>query len=470
VLRETIAVLPAEGVFLRRKADLAGYGPAAAEVSCFRGRFRPWKRYDWHIMAYSDSVEFLASLQSKGIHLDLGPVTRLLQRLGNPHERYPALLVAGTNGKGSVAAMISSILQEAGYTVGLYTSPHMTDFRERIQVNSRMIPPEELDDLIGRMKDEIREDITYFECATALAFLYFECRSVDIAVLEVGMGGRLDATNVVTPFVSVITNVSLEHTAYLGRSLAAIAEEKAGIIKSCGVCVTGATQPVVRAVIEKRCNERKARLYRKGKDIRVRPTGRGLFSYYGINKHFHNLSLALRGKHQIENAALSLGTVEVLSEKDFAIHDDAVAAGLKGVRWEGRLEVLNRNPLILVDGAHNPAAAVALSRFLSGDFSYERLILLFAALNDKNYRAMLQVLVPLADAVIVTKPDAERAVDPRDLADAVRPYTDQVWCVDDVQAAFERAMTLAGDGDAICVTGSFYLVGAIKRIMSQEVP
>ncbi len=415
-------------------------------------------------MANLNPLEFLFQLESKGINLDLGPVARLLQRLDNPHKKYPTVHIGGSNGKGSVAAMISSMLHEAGFTVGLYTSPHISDFRERIRVNTLMISSEELCEFIELIRNEITEDITYFEFATVLAFLYFERCKVDIAVLEVGMGGRLDATNVVVPHVSVITNVSLEHTAYLGRSLKSIAGEKGGIVKREGVCVTAAKQRIVRSVLEKICGELNARLYRAGRDMRLRKSGHDTFSYYGIYNDYHNLSVALVGNHQKENAVLALGAVDVLTEKGFTINTDAVAKGLKNVRWEGRLEVLRKKPLLLTDGAHNPAGAAALSRSLTTDFSYEKLILIFGVLKDKDYRAMLRILAQLADVVIVTKPDSERALDPQVLTAPARRYTDRLWCIENVRDALDKAFSLAGDDDVICVTGSLYLVGAAKRL------
>lgn len=417
-------------------------------------------------MTNLDPLEFFLKLQSKGINLNLGPVTRLLRRLGNPHKKYSTVHVGGSNGKGSVAAMTESMLREGGYVTGLYTSPHISDFRERIRVNGLMISQEELYDFIERIRTEMTEDITYFEFATVMAFLYFERRKVDIAVLEVGMGGRLDATNVVSPDVSIITNISLEHTAYLGKSLQAIAGEKGGIIKREGICLTAVKQPIVRLVLEKICHELNARLYRLGRDMRLRNSGYGSFSYYGIFNDYHKLSIPLVGDHQKENASLALGAIDILNEQGFVVKADAVTRGLKNVRWEGRLEVLCKKPLLVTDGAHNYAGATALSRSLASDFSYKKLILIFGVLNDKNYNAMLRILARQANAVIVTKPDSERAVDPHILIKTARRYTDTLWCMDNIRDALDRAFSLAGDDDLICVTGSLYLVGALKQLFS----
>ena len=415
-------------------------------------------------MTNPNPLAFFLNLQSKGINLDLGPVTRLLRRIGNPHKKYPTIHIGGSNGKGSVAAMTSSMLLEAGLTVGLYTSPHIIDFRERIRVDTLMISQEELCDIIERMRREITEDITYFEFATALAFCYFERRKVDIAVLEVGMGGRLDATNVVVPQVSVVTNVSLEHTAYLGKSLQAIAGEKGGIIKRNGICLTAARQRIVRSVLEKICRGLNASLYCTGRDIRLRRSGHDTFSYYGIFNDYRNLSVSLAGKYQKDNALLALGVLDILTGKGFTISPDAISRGLKNVRCDGRLEVLGRKPLLVIDGAHNPAGAAALSQSLVTDFSYDKMILVVGVLRDKDYRAMLRSLARPAAMIIVTKPDSERALDPQVLSEAARRYTDAVWCIEDVRGALDKALSLAKDKDMICVTGSFYLVGAVKKI------
>ena len=291
-----------------------------------------------------DPLEYLSQLKSKGINLDLGPISRLLQRLDNPQTQYKTILVGGSNGKGSVAATISSILHGAGVNVGLYTSPHLIDFTERIRVNNQMIKEEELSELIDEVREVIKEDITYFEFATALSFLYFYRRHVDIAVLEVGMGGRLDATNVVIPESSIITNICMEHQKYLGKNLSVIAREKGGIIKKGGVCITAARQNKVLNVLGDLSRQKHSRLYRVGREIRMRKSKDGSFSYYGIFKKYKNLEISLIGKHQIENTALALGAIEILENRGLNIEGGIVKRGLKDVRWEGRLKYLMKIP------------------------------------------------------------------------------------------------------------------------------
>ncbi len=425
-------------------------------------------------MASQNPLEYLSGLRDKGIHLSLVPVSQLLDRLNNPQEKYKTVLVSGTNGKGSIAAMISSILLEGGVKVGLYTSPHLINVNERIKINDCMITMEELSYLIEKVRGEIEGDITYFEFITALAFLHFFRNSVDVAVLEVGMGGRLDATNVVIPEVSVISNVSLEHVKYLGSNLGAVAWEKGGIIKNGGICITGAKEKRVLKVLENICSEREARLYRLGKDVKARAVKTlrleeaytpelNTFSYKGIKKDYRNLVCPLIGRHQIENAAVALGTIELLADKGFGVDDSAVMRGLRNVRWEGRLEVLRNSPMLVVDGAHNPAGASALFRALRDKFSYRKLILLFGVLGDKDYRRMLKKLAPLADKLILTEPKDKRSLHLMDILPVAKRYINSVEIIEDSGRALSRAFALAEKDDLICVTGSLFLVGEIKK-------
>ena len=400
--------------------------------------------------------------------MGLGPVSRLLDRLNNPHEKYRAVLVGGTNGKGSIAAMISSVLSEGGIKVGLYTSPHLVDVRERVRVNDRMISVGELSELTHEVREQVKEDVTYFEFITALAFLHF-CRSnIDVAVLEVGMGGRLDATNLVVSDVSVISNIFLEHREYLGNNLGAIAQEKGGIIKNGGVCITAAKQKSVLEVLDNICRARRVRLHHVGKEIKFRTTKKGTFSYKGIEKNYSNLVCPLIGRHQMENAAVALGTIELLMASGFDIDDGDVTRGLKNVKWEGRLEVLCKSPMLVVDGAHNPAGASVLCRAFRENFFYRKLVLIFGVLGDKDYRIMLKKLAPFADRLILTSPKEKRALHPGDMLPVAKTYTNSIEVIGDSGKALSRAFALAGKDDLICVTGSLYLVGEIKKLWNQK--
>ncbi len=417
-----------------------------------------------------NALEYLAGLNSTVIRLGLRPVSRLLGRLGNPHKKYPAIHIGGTNGKGSIAAITASILVHAGLRVGLYTSPHLIDLRERIRVNGAMISPEDLQSCLEDVRAHLEgEEVTYFEFLTAAAFLYFRREQVDVAVLEVGLGGRLDATNVVRPAASVISNVSLEHRAYLGNSLEEIAREKAGIIKAGIPCITAAKQKQVIEVLSRVCRDKGAPFYRIGRDIKVRKNRNGTFSYQGISRHYRNLSCPLRGRHQRENAAAAIAAVEVFAGKRFPVSDRAVREGIAGARWEGRLEILQRSPLLLVDGGHNPAGISVLRRALKEEFSYRRLIVVFGVLEDKDYTSMLNMLLPLADSFIITRPVTSRAVSPEKLLPLTGSYRRRVRVVEKSGEAVRYALNQAGKDDLVCVTGSLYLIGEVKQAFASRV-
>lgn len=416
-------------------------------------------------MTREEHLAYLNHLDITAIHLGLDPIRRLLAHLNHPERGFAAVLIAGTNGKGSIAAMTASMLVAGGLSVGLYTSPHLTDVRERIRVNGSLISPGALAERIGEVRDALGdgERISYFEFLTALAFLHFQREAVDVAVIEVGLGGRLDATNVVVPVVSVISNISLEHRDYLGKTLADIAREKGGIIKDGGLCLTACRQKPVIRVLEDICRSRNATLLRLGRDMRVRSGRAGRFSYYGMDRTLRNLPCLLRGRHQIENAALAVGAVEVLGRGTFSITDETVRRGMGDTAWEGRMEILAHHPTILVDGAHNPAGASVLCRALKEEFTFRRLIIIFGVLRDKDYRAMLARLLPLAATLVLTKPATPRAVPPECLLSVTASFRGDILITETVAEALQRAVAVAGPGDMICATGSLYVVGQVKQ-------
>lgn len=418
-----------------------------------------------HRSPVTDPLVFLDSLKGRGIRPGLGPVKRLLERLGNPQGLYQCILVGGTNGKGSISATLAAVLQAAGYRVGLYTSPHLVDFRERIRVNGAMIPEEALRGLIRRVSRKDLEGVTYFEFATALAFVHFARCRVGVAVLEVGMGGRLDATNVVRPELSIISNIAMDHSEYLGRRLEDIAREKAGIIRRGGVCITAARQAPVLSVLDRVCRGKRARLLRVGREIRIRANAGGSFNFRGPAFELANLSLALKGPHQRENTACALGALGILRERGFTIRDEAVRSALSAVCWEGRLEIVAERPTILLDGAHNPAGAAALGKAL-GEFKYRRLILVIGILADKDYRGMIRRLAPLAHRLIMTRSPDDRALAPNVLAAEARRWNPRVEVLGNPREAVKRARAVAQAEDLICVAGSLYLVGAVRPLFS----
>lgn len=411
--------------------------------------------------------DYLASLNIDVMHFGLEAITELMARFGNPQNSYPTILIGGTNGKGSTAAMAASVLREAGFKTGLYTSPHLVDVRERIVINGKKISQRKFGCLLQEIKSRASAPLTYFEVITAAALIHFEQEQVDIAFMEVGLGGRLDATNVCRPLISVITNIGLEHTAYLGDTLEAIAGEKAGIIKPGGVCITGATQKKVISALASVCRQQKSRFYRQDIDFRMIRRANGLSDYLGMNRNLYDLDISLPGRHQLANAALALALVEMLEQSGFHVKDDAVLAGLKKTRWPARMEIICQKPVFLLDGAHNPAGMRVLSSALRNDFAQRRLILIFAVLADKDYRRMLQRIAPLADRIFLPPLKTKRAVAPQVLAAFIESLGYPALMPENVTVSVMQALQCAVKDDLICACGSLYLAGEVKQIFSE---
>ncbi len=424
------------------------------------------------ISSYQETIDYLYGLQKHGVKLALANSVALMEIMGNPHARFRAIHVAGTNGKGSTSAFIAGVLQAAGYRVGLYTSPHLISFTERIRINGAPIDGARVVELAQRVRERYRRladdgsatlNPTFFEVTTAMAFTYFAEEGIDIAVVEVGMGGRLDSTNVITPLVSVITTIDLEHMEYLGTTLEQIAGEKAGIIKPGVPVVTGAVQPEAVAVIERTADEQGARVFRLDHDFAAenRSAEQGqLFDYRGIKSAFQQLRISMIGRHQIDNACLALAAVECLGEAGITVDEPALRRGLEQTRWDGRLERVAERPAIYLDGAHNPASAKMLARAITSmKPSYRRLVLVIGVLGDKDYRGIIAELVPLADEVIVTRPAYSRAMDLETLAAEVRMLHRCVETADTVRHAIAKATEKAAQEDLVLITGSLYVVG-----------
>jgi len=403
---------------------------------------------------------------------NLDRMRELCRRLGHPEVGYPTLHIAGSKGKGSTAAMIAAILQAAGYRTGLYTSPHLHSFRERIRIDGCLIPPERVVALWERMRPEVEAlpQTTAFEIITALAFLHFAQEQVDWAVIEVGLGGRLDATNIIRPRVCAITSLSLEHTELLGPTLDRIAYEKAGIIKP-GVPVITATQAAeAMAVIADVAARNEAPLWQVGQDGDWRYTvhaadQHGLhLDLYGPDGVYEDLRVPLVGYHQAINAGVAVAAVHVLN--DARLSPDVVRQGLAQTVWPGRLELLPRRPgtaAILVDGAHNPQSAERVLAALSL-FPRHRLLLLFGASADKDMTGMLEILGPASDAVIVTRSYHPRAAEPAELAALVRAIvpTKPVFVAAEALTALQMALAQTTADDLILGTGSLFLVADVR--------
>jgi folylpolyglutamate synthase/dihydropteroate synthase len=511
-------------------------------------------------MSYDETIQYLYNLQKHGIKFGLDNITRLLSRLNNPHESFLSVHVAGTNGKGSTSAIIASILQTAGFRVGLFTSPHLVSFTERIRVNGDEISESEVVRLAGEIED-ISSHIddfspTFFEVVTAMALLYFVRKKIDIAIMEVGMGGRLDATNIILPEVSVITSIGYDHKEFLGFSLGEIAFEKAGIIKNGVPVVVSHQESEVKKVIEKKAIEKNADFYMYGQDfssVVERQDVSGIWFDYrdGGSVMLDDLFLPLAGEHQMQNASVAIKaamivlgrnsplekgdkggceaqnkeeskkqpppppllrgnassrhqrfpfktatvgdseiTNQVLQEDKYVVHH-FIREGLKKVKWPGRLEFIREDPPVLIDGAHNPAAAEALSHALKNLFLEKyRIILILGIMDDKDISGVMQPLLPLASEIILTSPSYTRAASPEKLAGiaAALGYSN-IRTVPTLKGAVESAVRIdsgAGSQDPvisdpviplplapcsqplILVTGSFYTAGEAKEILGQK--
>ena len=424
------------------------------------------------MMDYRQSLDYLFSLQKFGIKLGLSSTRNLLERLGRPEQGLPILHIAGTNGKGSVGASVASILRQAGRRVGFFTSPHLVSFRERFAVDGRMIGREDVIRLTEMVRQTTapEEPPTFFEFVTAMAFQYFKEQKVDLAIMEVGMGGRLDATNVADPLVSVITHISLEHQDYLGKTLKAIAGEKAGIIKPGRPVVVGERRKAILDVFRQTADALHSPLFAHGPDFRARRRPSGGFDYFGLNGNFKNLHTRLLGGHQVKNASLALAAMELLSARGLPVTEADVRKGLELVTWPGRAELLPTVPgqaRIILDGAHNPDAARALANLLK-ETPRNRLHLVLGIMADKDIRSIMGWLLPQADALYLTRPEYSRAATVDALAEAASDYPGRVERHEVLTEAIRSAMAATGPDDLIVITGSLFTVGEARGFFMPE--
>jgi dihydrofolate synthase/folylpolyglutamate synthase len=418
-------------------------------------------------MTYLSAVAYLYRLQKHGIKLGLETMTALMVRLGMPQTRYRTLHIAGTNGKGSTAAMAAAVLQAAGYRVGLYTSPHLVEFRERIRVNGEMIAEPQVAQLTEQLQTLCEPDLspTFFEYTTAMAFQHFADSGVDVAVLEVGLGGRFDATNVVTPMACAVTTISLDHQDYLGTTLSSIAFEKAGIIKPGVPVVLGRLEDDTWRTIEQVARERQAPVFRLNEDFRTKGEWPAQFSYRGLGMQYDGLVCALEGHHQLDNAACALALLGAAAPQGIAVTAEAVRAGLRMVNWAGRLEVVDRHPTILLDGAHNPAAATVLADYLThSDRPHppRPVVLVLGMMRDKDHRGFVEPLRSLVDEVVLTQADLPRSATAQELRASLEGLLSHPHVVPSLNDAMALARQLATPDGLVCVTGSLILVGEFK--------
>ncbi|HEX6737042.1 MAG TPA: folylpolyglutamate synthase/dihydrofolate synthase family protein [Vicinamibacteria bacterium] len=419
-------------------------------------------------MARFSAARYLDQRTQFGIKFGLGTMRALKASLGHPERAYPTLLVAGTNGKGSVTAYVDAALRASGLRVGRYTSPHLVRVNERIVVDGREIGARALDAAVGRVRAAaqrlVREGVlqahpTYFEALTAAAFDHFRRQRVDVAVLEVGMGGRLDATNVSEPVASAIVSVARDHEAYLGHTLAAIAREKAGVLRRGRVAVLGPLPASARQAVAAVARSRGARLRHAFAGSAVEAEGPGRLTVRTPERTYRGLQ-PLPGAHQQANLLVALRLIEAAREADVPVNLQAVPAGIAETRWPGRLQWVAGSPPLLLDGAHNPAGAQALAEHLR---SYPRHVLLFGAMSDKHVAAMARVLFPAAHAIVLTRAPGARAADPDQLAERAGRLAARAHRESDPRRALELARRLAPRGAPVVVAGSLYLVGEVLR-------
>jgi dihydrofolate synthase / folylpolyglutamate synthase len=430
-------------------------------------------------MTYAAALRYLDSLirtdRPRRPYQDekLGRMRHLLGLLGDPHRGLRTVLVAGTKGKGSTAVMIAGIIRALGLRVGLTVKPHLVDYRERIQVAGHKISRADLAALVDKIRPAIEgsRDLvwgapTYVETTVAMAFLHFVEARVDLAVVEVGIGGRLDATNVLDPLVSVITPISYDHTEILGDTLTAIAGEKAGIVRAGGRVVSAPQPDEALRTITRIVEEKHARLVVVGRDIEVRLEASSLEGVRAIVhglRDTYSVRVPLLGRHQAVNAATAIGAVEQLADESIPVGADAIRRGLATVKWPARVELIDTAPYTIIDVGHNPASMAALRDALQELLGGRRLVLVFGMLGTKDYRTVTAMIAPLADAVITTTPDNPHALPAEELALEVRRYTGRVTAVPDRYLAVERGRALAGPKDVLLITGSFYLVGEARE-------
>ena len=414
------------------------------------------------------ALRYLAARTRLGVKFGLETIRALVERLGHPEAAYPSLLVAGTNGKGSVVAYADAALRASGLKVGRYTSPHLVRVNERIAVNGRDIGDQALDRAVERVRvaaqDLLRAGAitahpTYFEAVTAAAFEHFRERRVDVAVLEVGMGGRLDATNVVDPVASAIVSVDLDHEAYLGSTLAAIAREKAGVLRAGRATVLGPLAPVARDAIGGIARDLHARLVdaRAGTEVRRGAEGLEVRTPHGLYRGLRPLP----GAHQVDNALVALRLLEEAHAAGLACDLERAADAIGTARWPGRLERIAGRPAILLDGAHNPAAARALADHLRGIGPF---VLVFGAMRDKDVRGMAEVLFPLARHIVLTRPRVDRAARPAEIAEAAGQVARRARLEDSPRRALAWARRQAENDSTVVVAGSLFLVGALRPL------
>lgn len=424
------------------------------------------------LTTYEEACRYLDDLQMHKIKLGLEAMRATLAALDSPELQCPAVHVAGTNGKGSVCAMLRSVMSRAGYKTGLYTSPHLSSVRERFRIDDRFIGEDDFTRLMEKIRKRLGEQmITYFECTTALAFLWFAENGCDLVILETGMGGRLDATNVVRPLLSVITAISLDHEQYLGTSVEEVAFEKAGIIKEHVPVVSIVDNEQALQVLVRTCSERQAPLTSKDRDFWMVQEVGGGWTWKSDTESvaLHQVDVSQPNRWQADNISCAVTAAVKLRETGFTITDTAIDVGIGSAKWPGRMELIETPLRFLLDGAHNQAGVDCLLDSLKR-YQFSRLFVIWASMADKSYGVMLNDVAEAAEVLLLTRPDSERAAQPQDLYGQLRKTEGrEIKLCLDVGGAYEQVKAQATTEDLIVVAGSLYLIGEFRKLLVGEV-
>ncbi|CAK7083917.1 folylpolyglutamate synthase/dihydrofolate synthase family protein [Tissierella sp.] len=427
-------------------------------------------------MKYQEALEYINDKNKYGSRLGLDSIGKLLSLLGNPQEGLKYIHVGGTNGKGSTSSYLAHVLEAGGYKVGLFTSPYIERFNERIQINGQDIPDETLGRITGIIKEKADimvgegfEHPTTFEIVTAIGFMYFKEENTDYVVLEVGLGGRYDSTNIISsPLVSVITTIDYDHIDVLGDTLDKIAYQKAGIIKENSILVSYPQEEEALKVIKEVSDEMNAEFHlcpMENIKIKEISDAGATFDFHYRETNMKDINISMLGEYQIYNSTLALTTLLILKEKGLVdISEEQIREGLIKTKWPGRLEVMKKDPIFLIDGAHNVQGIAQLKKAISL-FKYNKLILGVGILKDKDSSHMVELLAPIADKIVVTEVNMPRKLDAEDLAEKIAKYNENVFVEKDIKKAIEKTLELSEKDDMIVFGGSLYLIGEVRTLI-----